>query len=238
MIYRIVISHNQSQYIERFPTPSVLVFDSISADDIDICNHHRIPYTTVSSKGNRSWNRNTGLQYVIDYYHPADTDIIEFFDGDRYPIIYNEKFIEHIMQDSHLDALLYTCQTDARCNRMTVPEHGAIVVDTGVLCNPFYSCGFAMKYSSIKCIQQLNDGYFFNKNFIYWGCEDQYIGIECDSLNMKVGLTKEIQLNGSVGGDSEIHIDYRESLQQYIDTMVIRGFPLRNVPRQPQLIQV
>lgn len=231
MVYRIIISHNQSAHIRQFGRISntVVTLDAPTHQDIDACSDMGFVYVVPEYTGNRSNNRNTGLAYIFNTYNVSDTDLIEFFDGDRYPINgYNATNIDTLMADEHIDCLLYTCNNDARLTRIYVPLEGFSIVDTGTLCNPFYSCGFAMRVSAIHKIMTLNEGEFFNTLFKGWGCEDQYMGLLCSVLNLKVAITSMVTLAGSVGGDSYAHSGYRDSLQVYVDLIRKNNIPIRN----------
>jgi len=232
MLYHIVISHNQTEHISKFPKGSVFVFDDPTGADTLECDKYGNPYVLVPQTGNRGMNRNAGLSYVLSHYNVVDDDIIEFFDGDRFPKEYNPTKVIELMDKHNLSVMLYSCEHDKRHHKIYVPlSNGATIVDTGTLCNPFYSCGFAIRVSALKKIMEYNDGYFFEPRFTRWGSEDQYIGLVCDYLNLKVAITLDVMLNGNVGGDELKHPDYRESLQQYIDIVMARNLPIRNQSR-------
>lgn len=231
MFYHVVISHNQTEHIHKFPKGSVFVFDAPTAEDIKECDRLGYPHVIVPQSGNRGANRNAGLSYVLSKYNPDMGDIVEFFDGDRYPIQYHPEAVFSLMLKNCIHAMLYTCDNDSRLQKICVNPEGATFVDTGTLCNPFYSCGFAMRVSAIHAIEAYNNGYLFEPRFTLWGCEDQFLGLVCDHLHLSVALTRETMLNGNVGGDAVMHANYRESLQQYIDTIVARNLPIRSEHR-------
>lgn len=232
MVYHIVISHHQTENIIKFPSDSIFVFDDLTDEDTKVCLANNIPYVTVSQAGNRSINRNTGLKYLFEHYNLTDNDIIEFFDGDRYPIEYNLPRVKQIMDSNDIDIVLYSCQNDTRQSKIFVPLSGVTIIDTGTLCNPFYSCGFCIKVAAINKIMAFNNNNFFEPSFIYWGGEDQYMGLICDKLNIKVALTNEVLLNGKVGGDQEIHANYMETMQNYINLIRLHDLPIRNEPKE------
>lgn len=221
MRYRVIISHNQTESIRKFQRgcPTVFVFDAPTKDDIVECTMMGYDNVIMPVAGNRSANRNAGLACIMHKYDLSDTDAVEFFDGDRFPVVYDADKVSSMLNDT--DVLLYTCRDDARFERIAVPEEGSVVCDTGRICNPFYSCGFAMKVSAIGKVVAKNggNGHLFEPRFTRWGCEDQYLGIECANIGIRVAITREVVVNGSVGGDSGSHFDYRESLQQYVDLM-------------------
>lgn len=165
--------------------------------------------------GNRSANRNAGLAYVERVFHPSDADVIEFFDGDRVPVRYTPNF------PANADVVLYVCEQDKRLLKLK-PGY----VQTNTLCNPFYSCGFAMKYGAIGRIEEFNGGCLFNEDFRGWGCEDQYLGLQCAKLGLSVYLSDQVCLAGRVGGDELSHDNYGAVLQQYVDITRANGlFP-------------
>ena len=231
MFYHVVISHNQTEYIRKFPSGSVFVFDAPTPEDIRECELHRFPYVIVPMTGNRGANRNAGLSYVLNTYKPDLNDIVELFDGDRFPIQYRPEKVQALMDSHGIQVMLYTCKADHRLQKICVNSEGATITDTGTLCNPFYSCGFAIRVSAIHAVEAFNDGFLFEPRFTLWGCEDQFLGLVCDNLHLDAALTCETQLNGSVGGDSDEHENYRESLQQYINMIVSRRLPIRNEQR-------
>lgn len=222
-MFRVIISHNQYKYISLFPKNSLFVFDDIKSEDIKECHGNK--FITVESKGNRGYNRNAGLNYILKTFEPKDSDVVEFFDGDRFPIIYNEEYVKRIIYQNDLGVLLYSCENDERHKRIKFDS--IKIVDTGTICNPFYSCGFAITINAIKRIFEINENELFDTSFKEWGCEDQYLGILCDKLGIKVAITKEIILNGNVGGDSSKHFNYTKSLQHYIDKMLAIGIKPR-----------
>ena len=237
MIYRIVLSHRQTEYLNKFPENSIFVFDEPTEEDILYCKEHNIKYVISPEKGNRSLNRNTGLSFILSNYKVNDNDIIEFFDGDRYPTTYNYENILSLIENNNLDIMLYTCSYDTRLKKIFVPLEGATVIDTGTMCNPFYSCGFAIKVSAIKKVFEINNNLLFDQSFIYWGGEDQYLGLLCDKLNLKVAITTEVTLNGNVGGDDVNHNNYRETLQNYVNLIIKNNIPIRNKARESYIIR-
>lgn len=221
MLYTVVISHHQSTYINSFgrlfgDRNVVFVFDALTDDDISVIGSYpSFHAVSVIGSGNRSRNRNAGLSYIENNFRPSDDDIIEFFDGDRVPVKYAGPCM------SNADVLLYTCENDKRLMKL-VP--GPVLTNT--LCNPFYSCGFAIKYSAIKKIKTINNENLFNEEFLGWGCEDQYLGLQCAKLDFRILLTDMTVLAGSVGGDELSHDNYGDTLQQYIDITLKNGlFP-------------
>lgn len=238
MVYRVVLSHNQTDTIRKFPggPSTVFVFDAPTGKDIAECIDHGCNYVLMPYAGNRGANRNAGVQKILSLFDPRFDDIIEFFDGDRYPTTYNPNAVKSLMDSHNIKCVLYSCEQDARHQKVYVPLSGATIVDTGTLCNPFYSCGFAMSVSAILEIMAFNNGSLFEPRFTRWGSEDQYLGLVCDYLHQKVALTCETILNGSVGGDADLHEDYRESLQTYVDLIREHNFPIRNEPRQPEIV--
>ena len=239
MIYRIIISHNQTGSLSRFPSgvPTVAVFDAYTDADAQCCHDLGIVPVIVPQSGNRGANRNAGLEYLMGGALLAPNDIVEFFDGDRFPTQYSVWSVNSLMRRHSLDVLLYTCPSDARTERIAIPSDGAMLVDTGTLCNPFYSCGFAMRFSAIDSVLKFNGNHLFEPRFTKWGCEDQYLGLICARLGLRVAITAEILLNGSVGGDADQHDDYKESLQQYVDLIRMRNLEIRSEPRPPELLK-
>ena len=233
MLYRVILSHYQTENIRKFPHDehTVFVFDAPTAEDIKECEALGCRYVLMPSAGHRGMNRNTGLQFILQTFSPSYDDYVEFFDGDRYPTDYNPEKVLKIMQDSHIDCMLYSCEHDARHQKIFVPLSGATLVDTGTLCNPFYSCGFCMRVGAIQDIMAYNHGFLFEPRFTRWGSEDQFLGLECEHLRFRVAMTNETLLHGNVGGDSDQHQDYRESLQTYVDLIREHDFPIRNKPR-------
>ena len=213
MPFRIVISHRQTRFIDRFVqtfgSDFLVVFDDMTADDLDVVNRHNIPYLQNPKMGSRTQNRNMGLYEWESKVNLADNDLIEFFDGDRPPVSYDLS-----AAPTDFDVLLYTCENDKRLQKL---KSG--LVNVNLLCNPFYSCGFCIKYGLVKKIYQMNDGMLFDESFTSWGCEDQYLGVMCGSLGAKVYLYDNVVLNGQVGGDELSHPDYVKSLQHYIDKL-------------------
>lgn len=232
MHYRVIISHKQHEYIRKFPylRNTSIVFDAPNQEDIAVCNELGYHPVFVESCGNRGHNRNAGLTHILDTYDLQDEDIIEFFDGDRFPVTeYSTEQVYNLLAQNDADCLLYTCHHfDARLEKHYVPLEGSALIDTGTLCNPFYSCGFSMSVSAIRKVMQFNHGFFFEPRFTKWGCEDQFMGLVCSNLGLRVAITCEIGLNGNVGGDSHMHTDYRESLQTYVDLIREHNLPIRN----------
>ena len=231
LFYHVVISHGQTEHLGKFPEGSVYVFDAITDADMRVCAERSYPYVNVAQPGNRGMNRDAGLSYVLSSYAVSDDDVVEFFDGDRYPTTYRPEAVQELMDGHDIGCMLYSCDRDTRHGRIYVPLRGATLVDTGTLCNPFYSCGFAMKVGAIRKVMQFNGGSLFEHRFTRWGCEDQYLGLVCERQGIRVALTCETLLNGDVGGDQFTHSDYRESLQQYVDIIREKGIAVRNEPR-------
>lgn len=215
MIYRVIISHNQTEQITKFAnffndmSHTVFVFDSPTDSDIEIAERLKLQYTMPNINGNRPLNRNTGLAYLMSKYTLVDSDVVEFFDGDRVPV----RYCYNCLDD--WDVLLFMCEKDARADHY---EPG--LVDNWMLCNPFYSCGFAIKYGAISRVCLKTGGCLFDEDFTGWGCEDQFLGLLCNSLGMKILLYDGVILNGSVGGDAVNHDGYRDSLQTYINKLL------------------
>lgn len=240
MIHRIIISHRQTECLAKFPYApnTIVVFDDPTELDLKECTRLGYSYTISTQSGNRGTNRNTGLYSILKSSSLPDGDLVEFLDGDRFPISYNESRIWDLVTNHGIDCILYTCnEADARLRRISIPEGHTSIVDTGVMCNPFYSCGFIMKVSTIHKIMNFNDGNFFEPRFKGWGCEDQYMGLVCHKLGLKVALTREILLNGRVGGDANDHIDYKDSLQTYVNLIVEKGIEPRHEPATPILCE-
>lgn len=240
MIYRVVLSHHQTENIRKFPCgcSTVFVFDDPTQEDIEECISHGCSYVRMPIAGNRGANRNAGLQKVLSTFKPKPDDYVEFFDGDRFPTTYNPDRVLRLMEKHNIQCMLYSCGRDARHERLYVPLEGASVVDTGTLCNPFYSCGFIMCVSAIMDIMAFNNGFLFEPRFTKWGSEDQYLGLVCERLKHKVAITCETLLNGKVGGDSDVHQDYRESLQTYVDLIREHNFPVRNEHRDVEVVRL
>ena len=238
MIYRVVLSHNQTENIRKFPGGcfTILVFDSPTHEDIAECEAHGCSYVIMPVAGNRGANRNAGLQKVLNAFKPNYDDYIEFFDGDRYPTIYNPEKVLRLMGEHNIQCMLYSCGQDARHEKIYVPTEGATIVDTGTLCNPFYSCGFIMQVSAILGIMAFNNGFLFEPRFTRWGSEDQYLGLVCEHLKHRVAITRETLLNGKVGGDCDFHQDYRESIQTYVDLIKEHNLPIRNESRKFEVV--
>lgn len=240
MIYRVVLSHHQTENIRKFPSgcSTVFVFDDPIQEDIDECNAHGCSHVCMPVAGNRGANRNAGLQKVLSTFKPKPDDYVEFFDGDRFPTTYNPDSVLRLMEKYDIHCMLYSCGNDARHTKIYVPLEGATIVDTGTLCNPFYSCGFIMRVSAILDVIAFNNGVFFEQRFTTWGNEDQYLGLVCEHLKHKVAITCETLLNGKVGGDSDSHQDYRESLQTYVDLIREHNFPIRNEPIRCEVVHL
>lgn len=231
MLYRVVISHNQTEYLDKFKSTlnTLVVLDAMTIADSYACGILGYGIVAVPSQGNRSLNRNLGLFRILETCHLNDNDIIEFFDGDRHPIEYSEKRIQELMDGHDLDGILYACAgIDSRVARLNIATHSTVIVDTGTLCNPFYSCGFALRVSAVKKVLSYNNGNLFEPRLSSWGCEDQYLGIICDYLGLRIALTTEILIAGDVGGDQHLHKNYRESLQKYIDLLRTHNLPIRS----------
>lgn len=229
MIYRIVISHHQAPYLERFSKSFqfVAVFDNMDSSDKDAVENLGIQdIVAVPQKGNRSLNRNLGYTLLSSVSPLGMDDIVEFYDGDRVPQTYDPEYVERTIRENNLGVLLYTCEKDTRKSRYLQGESFRIV-DTGSIVNPFYSCGFAIKVSALERIREFNGGDFFRTEFTGWGCEDQYTGLVCHHLNIPVGLTDRICLLGDVGGDSDWHLSYRESLQEYINMALANNLDIQ-----------
>lgn len=217
MIYRVVISHHQAAYLESFRKlfSFVAVFDEMDTFDcVAVRKFGLQDIETVPVSGNRSVNRNAGYLKLSSVAPLALDDIVEFYDGDRVPTLYDPVYVEQTMREHNLGALLYMCPNDTR---QSLTGNDFKIVDTGTLINPFYACGFAMTVAAIEHVRAFNNGPLFRPEFTGWGCEDQYLGITCAHLNIRVGLTPKIQLSGAVGGDSDFHAHYRETLQEYIN---------------------
>lgn len=238
MIYRVILSHKQTENIRKFPHDehTVFVFDDPTPDDIKECDDLGCRYVLMPSAGHRGMNRNAGLDFILDTFMPSCDDYVEFFDGDRYPTEYNLDTVIHIMKDSNIDCMLYSCEHDARQQRIFVPLSGATLIDTGTLCNPFYSCGFCMRVGAIQEVMSFNKGFLFEPRFTMWGGEDQFLGLMCEYLKLRVAITNETLLNGRVGGDADQHSDYRESLQTYIDLIREYNIPIRGESRNFEVL--
>lgn len=236
-VYRVIISHLQSDSLAEFPPDenTVVVLDAPTESDLDACARNGYRIRVMLSSGNRGSNRNAGLHRVYDLYHPSDTDIVEFLDGDRYPVAYDPSTLD-VLRDGRADCLLYSCESDTRPVRYGLGT-GISIVDTGTLCNPFYSCGFAMTLSAIRRVEGYNGGAFFEPRFDRWGCEDQYMGLVCSVLGIRCAFTDRTVLHGEVGGDSFRHPDYRLALQTYVDLVRERGIPVRCDPAPSTALQ-
>lgn len=239
MIYRVILSHNQTENIRKFPHDehTVFVFDAPTPEDIKECDELGCRYFLMPSAGHRGMNRNGGLDFIMETFSPSCDDYVEFFDGDRYPTVYNQEKVIKLMQENNLDCMLYSCEHDSRHQKIFVPLSGATLVDTGCLCNPFYSCGFCMRMGAIQDVISYNDGFLFEPRFNKWGSEDQFLGLVCEQLHMRVAITNETLLNGRVGGDSDQHSDYRESLQTYVDLIREHNLPIRSEPREFEVLR-
>lgn len=240
MVYRIVLSHNQTEYLYKFKDTqrTYVVLDAMSMEDSYTCGTLGYGVVPVATMGNRSLNRNRGLMRVLHDLSPKDTDIVEFLDGDRYPMEYSPSRIEELMDKHDLGCLLYTCSVDdTRISKLGINPCTTSLVDTGTLCNPFYSCGFAMRVRDVLSIMSYNKGHLFEPKLSSWGCEDQYLGILCSHLGVRVAITREILVNGAVGGDQHMHPSYRDSLQTYIDLIQNNGIPIRNEYQAPVILE-
>lgn len=212
---KVVISHHQTEYIGRFDfTDAVFVFDDPLPEDLKAA--YGRPVITMPSPGNRSANRNAGLGYWLKQ-HLADDAIIEFFDGDRFPIRYGDPSIE--MRKIGTDILLYPCEGDIRLGYAR-PGTPIYVKGPG---NAFFSCGFAIYKRTIDKIMEFNRGEFFCEAFKGWGGEDQYMGTVAGHLGIPCALSAETVLNGSVGGDEGSHPDYINALATYIKLSIKNG---------------
>lgn len=231
MIYTVIISHHQSEWICRFPFhgSTVVVLDDPTDADFESCDKAGYDSICMYVQGNRGKNRNAGIDYILETYRPSSTDVIQCFDGDRIPIKYNEQYIMNAMSAHSIGILLFTCEHDQRLKKINLAVDSTAIIDTGVICNPFYSCGFAATVDSIKRIKACNCDSLFNPRFKEWGCEDQFTGLLCYQCGIRVGLTNKIQLRGSVGGDENTHECYRDSLQEYIDAIREFNIPIRTV---------
>ena len=213
MRYSVVISHHQSAYIPRFVrvlnNNVVFVFDDMQQEDVEQVCLAGARYVCNPVVGNRTMNRNLGLSELERITTLSNDDWIEFFDGDRVPIVYN---IGENLSD--FNVFLYICESDKRLEKLKPGP-----VNVNILCNPFYSCGFRIKYGLIKEIYRVNRGKLFDESFTGWGCEDQFLGVMCGSLGAKVCLCDTVVLSGKVGGDEISHPDYLGSLQHYIDRL-------------------
>lgn len=211
---KVVISHLQAEYISRFDFPdTVFVFDSPTREDLAEVGDR--PFVTMAKAGNRSANRNAGLAYWSS--QAAGDAIIEFFDGDRFPVRYGDPAIE--MESSGADILLYPCENDIR---LAYARPGAHLYMKGPG-NPFFSCGFAIRRNAIDRIVAFNHGEFFCEEFSGWGGEDQYMGTVAAHLGLKCVLSSHTLLNGSVGGDEGTHPDYIHATTTYIQLVLKNG---------------
>ena len=107
MLYRVILSHYQTENIRKFPHDehTVFVFDAPTAEDIKECKALGCRYVLMPSAGHRGMNRNTGLQFVLQTFAPNYDDYVEFFDGDRYPTDYNPEKVQKIMQENHMERI-------------------------------------------------------------------------------------------------------------------------------------
>jgi len=223
MRFAVIISHKQSDYIGKFVdtlsielSRMVFVFDAMDESDIATVNKHSVSFVTVPTAGNRAANRNAGLKFLETKYELADGDVVEFYDGDRIPV----SVMDWNADWSH-DVDLFTCEIDKRLEKLAIGP-----VSTGTLCNPFYSCGFSMKVSAIRKVEMVNNGNLFDDSFAGWGCEDQFLGLQCAKLNLSVRLSDRVVLAGAVGGDEISHRNYKDSLQHYVNRAISAGlFP-------------
>lgn len=211
---RVVISHRQSEYIRHFNfADTVFVFDDPTPDDLKYAAGH--PIITMKTAGNRSANRNAGLAYWHD--DAGNNSIIEFFDGDRFPIKYAEP--EKEMSATGADILLYPCEKDIRFG---YAKAGVELYMKGPG-NPFFSCGLAIRKDAIDKIIEFNKGEFFCEEFSGWGGEDQYMGTVAAHLGLKCVLSANTILNGSVGGDEGAHPDYIKAITTYLQLAIKNG---------------
>lgn len=226
--HRVVLSHHQSLYLSRFKDlfPFVPVFDDITEQDYSRMFHLGIEDYVISSEtGNRALNRNEGYRHISERNNLSDGDIVEFFDGDRVPVRYDETRILNIMHSTGSSVVLYMCEIDSR--EALVQNNDYSVVDTGTVMNPFYSCGFAIQVSAIEAVRSFNGGDLFCTDFNDWGCEDQYTGLVCSKLGIPVALDTGTRLSGAVGDDTDYHEAYRNSMQAYLDKARNSGITLR-----------
>lgn len=225
---RVIISHGQTNYLPSFYTScvqnTVVVLDAPTDEDTYLCKIHGYNTVLMPKMGNRSANRNAGLSYIMDQY--PDTDIVEFLDGDRVPESYSPMHTQELLRGT-ADCVLYTCVKDTRKSKYIVGAALDTVVDTGTMCNPFYSCGFAMTTQAIRRVQEFNQGMLFDERFTEWGCEDQLLGLICSHLGLTVVLTTTTTIAGDVGGDAHRHDTYRVALQKYVDAIRELGLTVR-----------
>ena len=212
---KIVISHHQTEYIRHFNFADIVfVFDDPTPDDLAAASDHHV--ITMGQAGNRSANRNAGLAYWLSQ-NPEDDAIIEFFDGDRFPIRYADPAAE--MSALGADILLYPCEKDIR-KAYAKPGTPIYIKGPG---NAFFSCGFAIYKKTIDMIMAFNDGAFFSEEFKGWGGEDQYMGTVAGHLGIRCALSAKTTLNGSVGGDEGAHPDYIQAMTTYIKLAIRKG---------------
>ena len=212
---KVVISHQQTEYISHFSFPdTVFVFDAPTPEDLKCAGD--LPIITMKKAGNRSANRNAGLAYWAPHLTEPDA-IIEFFDGDRFPIKYEDPAAE--MAATGADILLYPCEKDIRFG---YAKPGAELYMKGPG-NAFFSCGLAIRKSAIDKIVAFNKGDFFCEAFSGWGGEDQYMGTVAAHLGLKCVLSAKTVLNGSVGGDEGEHPDYIQATTMYLQMVLKNG---------------
>lgn len=228
-LYRVIISHHQSEYLKNFDAtiPSVVVFDDLTPADISAVGD--IPYIQRKPMGNRGANRNAGLNYWLSK-NPSENAVFEFLDGDRFPVMYDDPIKE--MSELDADILLYPCNADTRYARHKFKET-LYMKGPG---NPFFSCGFAITKKALDAITAFNNGVFFREEFDGWGGEDQYTGTVAGHLGLRCFLSETIELNGTVGGDSQNHNDYLGSMNIYLKLVLQNGLKetfLDNVGRLP-----
>lgn len=212
---KVIISHHQTEYISCFNfQDAVFVFDDPTPEDLKETGGR--PSITMGKAGNRSANRNAGLSYWM--HHPiSEAPIVEFFDGDRFPVKYREPAAE--METTGADILLYPCEADIRFKYAKPGDH-LYMKGPG---NPFFSCGFAIRKKAIDEIVAFNKGKFFCEAFSGWGGEDQYMGTVAAHLGLKCVLSAYTLLNGSVGGDEGAHPEYVQATTTYIQLVLKNG---------------
>lgn len=212
---KVIISHHQTEFIRKFPFSDVVyVFDDPTPSDLEAVKCS--PYIIMGKPGNRSANRNAGLNYWLNQ-RPNSNSIIEFFDGDRFPIRYANPADE--MERLGTDILLYPCNKDIRA-AYTKPGNPIYIKGPG---NAFFSCGFAIRKKAIDKIMKFNQGSFFSEEFKGWGGEDQYMGTVAAHLEISCALSAKTILNGSVGGDEGTHPDYIQAMSTYIKLSIKNG---------------
>lgn len=212
---KVIISHHQAEYLSRFSFPdAAFVFDDPAPEDFRGAGSH--PFIVMEKAGSRSANRNAGLKYWLSLASDKN-GIIEFFDGDRFPVQYEEPLAE--MDKAQADILLYPCEKDIR---LVYARPGDVLYMKGPG-NPFFSCGFAIRMPAIHKIMEFNKGEFFSTAFSGWGGEDQYMGTVAAHLGLKCVLSANTVLNGSVGGDEGEHPDYMQAMTTYMQLVLKNG---------------